>query len=59
VAEQVISRLEFEAGADRDERSAAIRAERERLQQAGGRPLRERVLVGPNGKNIVEWYRES
>jgi hypothetical protein len=56
----VVSRLEFEAGEDHDQRTAAIRAERERLAQAraaGG--LRERVLVGAHGKNVVEWYREE
>ncbi len=60
MAVQVVSRLEFEPGADRDERTAAIQAERLRLQQA--QPdvrLRERVLVGPQGKNVVEWYREN
>ena len=60
VGEQVVSRLEFEAGEDRDQRTAAIRAERERLAQApGGAGLRERVLVGAHGKNVVEWYREE
>ena len=55
-----MSRLEFEAGEDRDQRTAAIRAERERLAQGSeGAGLRERVLVGAQGKNVVEWYREE
>src|SRR5207237_9610619 len=60
VAEQVVSRLEFEAGEDRDQRTAALRAERDRRAPApGGAGLRERVLVGAHGKNVVEWYREE
>jgi len=60
LGEQVVSRLEFEAGEDRDQRTAAIRAERERLAQGSeGAGLRERVLVGAQGKNVVEWYREE
>jgi hypothetical protein len=60
MGERVVSRLEFEAGADRDERTAAIRAERDRLaQEPDGAGLRERVRVGAHGKNVVEWYREE
>ncbi len=58
MAEQVVSRLEFESGVDRDERTARIAAERARLAQAQpGVRLQERVIVGPHGKNAVEWYR--
>ena len=57
MAERVVGRLEFAAGMDRDERAEAIRAERERLQREhAGAPLRERVLVGAGGRNVVEWY---
>ena len=60
MAVQVVSRLEFEPGADRDERTAAIQAERSRLEQAQpGVRLQERVVVGPQGKNVVEWYRDD
>jgi hypothetical protein len=60
VAEQVLSRLEFGPGMDREQRDEAIRAERQRLEQAQpGVSLRERVLVGAQGKNVVEWYRED
>ena len=60
VAEQLVGRLEFGPGMDRDERTAAIRTERERLEREhpGGR-LRERVLAGAGGRNVVEWYRED
>ncbi len=60
MAEQVVSRLEFQPGTDRDERTARIAAERARLRQAQpGVRLAERVVVGPQGKNVVEWYRED
>jgi hypothetical protein len=60
LAEQVVSRLEFGPGADRDERTQAIRAERERLaQEQPSRRLRERVRVGPGGRNVVEWFRDD
>jgi hypothetical protein len=60
VGREVVARLEFEPGADRDERAQAIRMERERLErEQPGVRLHERVLVGAGGKNVVEWYRED
>ncbi|HZU06724.1 MAG TPA: hypothetical protein VFB73_12205 [Chloroflexota bacterium] len=60
VDERLVARLEFGPGADRDERTRAIRAERERLRrELPGVRLRERVVVGPGGKNVVEWYRDD
>ena len=56
----VVGRLEFGPGMDRDERAEAIRRERERLQ--ADHPdveLRERVLVGAGGRNVVEWSRDD
>lgn len=55
----IVGRLEFGPGMDRDERSEAIRRERERLQaERPGAPLKERVLVGAGGRNVVEWYQD-
>ena len=60
VAEQLVGRLEFQAGMDREERDEAIRRERQRLEQEQpGARLRERVLVGAGGRNVVEWYRDA
>ncbi len=60
MAKQVVGRLEFGAGDDREERDAAIRRGRERLQATyPGVALRERVLVGTGGRNVVEWYRDD
>ena len=55
MAERVVSRLEFQAGMDRDERTAAIRQERERLQrEQPGVALRERVLVASGGAEALQ-----
>ena len=60
MAETVVGRLEFEPGLDRVGRDQAIAAERERLarEQPAG-PLRERVLVGSGGHNVIEWVRDA
>jgi hypothetical protein len=60
LAEQIVSRLGLGPGADRDDRTQAIRAERERLaREQPTRCLRERVKVGPGGRNVVEWFRDD